>query len=137
VFAEKLSRRALQEAVDAGHVWIATRGVEQSPRIEFSATTGGDSAIFGDTLASDTAEFTVTVEGGQGQSLHIYRDGESVETVPITSDDFTHTFTGTAAETDNPLGSYYRIETREAVIGNAQVPGLLSTLGMPIFLKVP
>ena len=137
VFADELSRGALQEAVDAGHVWIATRGVAQSPQIEFSATAAGETAIFGDTLASDTAEFTVTVEGGQGHTLYIYRDGENVETVPIASDDFAHEFTGTATATDNLLGSYYRIETREAVIGNAQVPGLLSTLGMPIFLKAP
>jgi hypothetical protein len=86
---------------------------------------------------TDTAEFTATVEGGQGHILYVYRDGETVMTMPITSDDFTHTFTGTAAETDNPLGSYYRIETREASTFDPNVPGLLSTLGMPIFLQAP
>ena len=133
VFAEQLSRDALKAAIDAGHVWIAARGVAQSPELGFSATAGEQTAIFGDTLTSDTAEFTVTVKGGQGHVLYIYRDGQTIESVPVTSDDFTHTFTGTAAPTANPLGSYYRVETRE--IGTFGPPGLLSTLGMPIFLK--
>lgn len=137
VYAEQLSRPALKQAIRDGHVWIAARGVEASPHIEFSAAAGSETAIFGDTLEAATAGFTVTVTGGMGHTLWIYRDGEAVASLPISSDDFTHTFTGTAAATDNPLGSYYRIETRETVTDDPEAPGLLSTLGMPIFLKAP
>lgn len=127
VYAEELSRPALRDAVRAGHVWVAASGLAASPAIEFSASAGEVEAIFGDTLTSETADFTAHVTDGSGHALVIYQDGEEVNLVSITSDDFTYEFPGTAAETDNPLGSYYRIETRD-------VNGLLSTLGMPIFL---
>ena len=134
VFASELSRSALKTAIDAGHVWIAARGVDDSPHIDLKATSEGQTAIFGDTLASSSATFEATVKNGTGHTLWIYRDGEVVGTVPITSDEFTHEFAGVAATTDNRLGSYYRIETRETTTADPQAPGLLITLGMPIFL---
>lgn len=130
VYAEQLSRPALIEAIRAGHVWVAVLGVESSPTIEFTASGGGEEAIFGDTLPVASADFTVRVTNGMGQQLRIYQDGEVFQPpIPITSDDFTYEFPGTAAATDNPLGSYFRIETRG-------VDGL-TTLGMPIFLAPP
>ena len=134
VFSPQLSRDALKTAIDNGHVWIAARGVKASPQIEFSASSGEERVIFGDTLPSASATFEVTVKNGAGHTLWIYRDGEVVSTVPIPTDEFIHEFAGVAGATDNPLGSYYRIETRETNTTDPQAPGLLSTLGMPIFL---
>ena len=135
VYATELSRPGLIEAIDAGHVWIAARGVADSPHIEFSASADEATAIFGDTLGATGATFTVSVTGGSGDTLWIYKDGEVVEFVPITSDDFTHEFAGVATDTENRLGTYYRIETRETSTSDPQSPGLLTTVGMPIFLK--
>ncbi len=132
VYAEELSRPALIEAIRAGHVWVAVLGVAASPTIEFTASGGGETAMFGGTVPAATADFTVHVTNGMGQTLRIFQDGELLPTeavIPITSDDFIHEFEGTAATTENPLGSYFRIETRG-------VDGL-STLGMPIFLLPP
>ncbi len=139
VYASELSRAALKEGVRAGHVWIAAVGKADSPTIEFTATAGEQTAMFGDTLNAESAEFTVHVTGGQGQTLRIFDDtpllpgstpAVPILVVPIDSDDFTYSFVGTSSPTDNPLGNYYRIETRDPSNSN-----LLSTLGMPIFLK--
>lgn len=135
VYAEELSRPALIEAIRGGHVYIAARGVEDSPTLSFTATDGERTAMFGDTLAVGEADFTVEIDGGLDHTLWIYRDGEVVDEVAIDSDDFTYTFVGTAAPTSSPLGSYYRVETRSG--GSPGVKGLLSTLGMPIFLDGP
>lgn len=132
VYAEDLSRPALIEGIRAGHVWVAALGVAASPTIDFTASAGDAEVMFGDTLEADAADFTVRVTNGIGQLLRIYRDGVPFPTaaaIPITTDDFTFEFEGTAADTDNPLGSYFRIETR--------TPQGLTTLGMPIFLAPP
>jgi len=129
VYADELSRAGLTDAIQAGHAYVRTLGVEDSPSLELVATSGDRTGIFGDTLHSDSAEVTVTVRGGDGQTIRIYRDGVLVGTVPIVGDDFTHTFTATRDQSSGPLGTFYRIETF-----NGQVQ---TTIANPIFLDAP
>lgn len=134
VYATELSRSALKAALEAGHAYVRTRGVDRSPALEFSATTAdGRSGIFGDTLTvadGEAVTLSVTVTGGQGQLLHYLRNGLVVDIVPITADPFVHSRQATrqpAAE--GPLGTMWRIETRDL--------SSRTTLGNPIFLKAP
>ncbi len=134
VYAESLSLSALTAAIQAGHVYVRTRGVAHSPALEFGATTaGGQSGIFGDALkvaANEPVELQVRVSGGQGQSLHYLRDGRVVAIVPITSDDFVDRREVTRApSSEGPLGTIWRIETRDLASR--------TTLGNPVFLQAP
>lgn len=134
VYAPELSRGAVAAALKAGHAYVRTRGVDNSPALEFSATTmDGRSGIFGDTLTvadGDAVTLTVTVTGGQGQLLHYLRNGLVVDIVPITGDPFVHNRQATRQPTgEGPLGTMWRIETRDL--------SSRTTLGNPIFLKAP
>lgn len=135
VYAENLSRAALRAGIQAGHAYIKTRGKAGSPSLAFSASgPRGQTGIFGDTLLladGETATLTTTVTGGSGQFLSYILDGVSVLTVPVTSADFTHSFPLAARNplTEGPLGSFWRVEVRDAQTRTA--------LGNPIFLKAP
>lgn len=127
VYATSLSRPALKAAIRAGHVYVAARGVAGSPKLEMTgAASGGQTAMFGDTLHADTADITVKVGGGSGQGLRIIRNGKLVATVPVTNDDFTFTFPAMRTGESGPLGTYYRVETFDRVS--------VTTIGNPIFL---
>jgi hypothetical protein len=126
VYADELSRTALTEAIRAGHAYIRTLGVDESPSLDVIATSGDQTGMFGDTLHTNTAEVTVTVRDGDGQAIRIYRDGVLAGTVPIVGDDFSHIFTATRDLGSGPLGTFYRIETF-----NGEVQ---TTIANPIFL---
>jgi hypothetical protein len=129
VWAEELSRRAVQAAIRAGHAYVEAKGPEASPSLAMTAVgESGRSAIFGDTLVGSEAEMTVTVRGGAGEELVVVRNGDEHLRLDITSDDFTFEFTaGRAPEAEEgPLGTYWRIETHDDVS--------LTALGNPIFL---
>ena len=51
-------------------------------------------AIVGDTIHAWGAKFRARVLGGAGDNLLVVKDGVTVETVPITDDDFVHEFHG-------------------------------------------
>jgi hypothetical protein len=127
VYAEELSRPALTDAVRAGHAYVRTRGVDDSPELELEATTSdGQQGIFGDTLVAAEAEITVTVTGGDGQVLRVVRNGAEVDAVPVAGDPFTHTFTADRGPDEGPLGTFWRVETDD---GES-----LTTIGNPLFL---
>ena len=44
----------------------------------------------GDTVFSDMSTLSALVTGGEGRSLQVIKNGDVLETVPITSDPFTH-----------------------------------------------
>lgn len=128
VYAEELSRPALEEALRAGRAYVRTRGVHDSPALEMTATApGGEQVTFGGSLAADVAEITVTVRDGSGQVLVLVRNGDEQLIVPVVDDDFEHTFTADRDEaSEGPLGTWWRLETRDAESR--------TTIGNPIFL---
>lgn len=130
VYAEGLSRAALAAAIRAGRAYVRTRGVERSPALEFSASANGQSGMFGDTLSVGPAEpvmLRVTVTGGGGQVLSYLRNGQPFVSVPITADPFVHELPVTRTPDEGPLGTFWRIETRDLQTRTA--------IGNPIFLK--
>lgn len=130
VHADELSRAGLTEALRAGRAYVRTRGVHDSPALEMRAVAAdGQEGTFGDTLAADAAAVTVSVDGGSGQLLTIIADGRPVEVVPITDDEWSHTFTATRSEDSGPLGTFWRVETLDDTS--------LTTIGNPIFLSGP
>ena len=140
VYATELSRPALIEAVQAGHAYVRTfggigippLGIPPSPTLEMTAVTpDGQQGMFGDTLAANQAEVTVTVNNGLGQDLEIFRNEDLVQTVPITSNPFVFKFEVSRSGDEGPLGTFWRIQTRGTFIG-LSVP---TTIGNPIFLK--
>jgi len=133
VYAEELSRPALIEAVRAGHAYVRTHGVGASPALEMTAVTAdGQRGIFGDVLYAGSAQVTVRVQGATGQLLAITKDGLPAGVVPITSDDFTHTFGATRDVSSGPLGTFWRVDTLALTSGSSSP--YLTTIGNPIFL---
>jgi hypothetical protein len=136
VYADQLSRAALARAVKAGHAYVRTLGVHHSPTLEMvGVTPDGQRGIFGDVLHAESAAVTVKVRGGNGQLLLISRDGLPAGAVPVTSDDFTHTFDATRIATSGPLGTFWRVDTLRPADGLAAAH--LTTIGNPIFLTGP
>lgn len=130
VYAEALSRPALKAAIRAGHAYIRTRGVERSPALEFTAVAGAQEGMFGDTLTvgpADIVTLRVTVTGGAGQVLTFVRNGAEFLAVPVASDPFVHALDVTRTPDEGPLGTIWRVETRDAQTR--------TTIGNPIFLK--
>jgi hypothetical protein len=131
VYARQLARPALIEAIRAGHAYVRTLGVDESPALELTAeTAGGRRGTFGDRLVADTATVTVTVTGGEGQLLLVTRNGEAAgPPVPIDADPFTHVFTADRTDGEGPLGTFWRVDTQTL----SPAP-LLTTIGNPVFL---
>ncbi len=134
VFAQNLSRAALTAALQAGHAYVRTRGVERSPALEFSASApDGSEGMFGDTVTADFGEpvlLRTTVTGGANQILTYLRNGKVMLAVPVSSDPFVHEFPAALRTQDEgPLGTYWRVETRDAQTRTA--------IGNPIFIRAP
>ncbi len=127
VYAEELSRAALRRALRAGHAYVRTKGPLNSPQLEFTATRpDGTTAMFGDTVAANRAPMQVTVRGAQGQLLTVLRNRLPAHVALIDADPFTYTFEGARSADEGPLGTFYRVETRDLQS--------LTTIGNPIFL---
>ena len=127
VYAEQLSRPALIDALDAGHAYVQARGVADSPTLELTATgVDGTTGMFGDTLVTDSADVSVTVRGGDGQSLRVLRNGDEVDVVPVVGDEFTQTFTADRTADEGPLGTFWGIETFD--------DESITTIANPVFL---
>ncbi|MFZ4519017.1 MAG: CehA/McbA family metallohydrolase [Microthrixaceae bacterium] len=132
VYAEQLSRPAVDEAIRRGHAYVQGVGRE-SPTMELRATApDGTSGIFGDTLVAAEASIEMTVRGGAGQVLSVRRNGTEVERVPITSADFTHTVRATRAPDEGPLGTFWGAE----VLDTNRFPGtdVPTVIANPVFL---
>lgn len=133
VYASQLSRDALEAGVRAGHAYVRTLGVHNSPAVEMTASTAdGQTGMFGDTLHAGKARVTVRITGAAGQALLISRDGLPAGVVPITSDDFSHVFTAVRTPTSGPLGTFWRVDTLAP--SNGSSGPYLTTIGNPVFL---
>jgi len=128
VYADQLSRAALQRGVQAGHAYVQTRGVHRSPTLEMTAVTpDGEQGMFGDVLHSDSAQVTVHVTGASGQLLTIFRNADiAALPVLIDSNDFTYSFAAARSSDEGPLGTFYRVQTADLQS--------ITTIGNPIFL---
>jgi hypothetical protein len=136
VYAQELSRPGLMAAIRAGHAYVRTQGVHASPTVELEAVTAdGQRGMFGDVLRAASAQVTVRVTGASGQLLAVTRDGLPSAVVPITSDDFTHTFVATRSDASGPLGTFWRVDTLALTSGSSSP--YLTTIGNPVFLAPP
>jgi hypothetical protein len=92
-----LSERGIRCGVLARHTYAKVAGASGAD-IRFPAkphgTASAQRAIIGDTLHAPGASFKARVLGGNGDQLLIVKDGSTVATVPVTSDDFVHRFEG-------------------------------------------
>jgi hypothetical protein len=97
VYADELSERGIRCAVQARHTYAKVAG-STAPDLRFTARPYGPwwwkQAIVGDTIKARGASFKARVIGGNGRQLLIVKDGVTVATVPVTSDDFVHRFEG-------------------------------------------
>jgi hypothetical protein len=113
VYSSELSLQALRKAVKAGHVYVRTRGVADSPEVELTVTTpDGQKGRMGDSFRAKTADAKVEISGAGGQGLRVYRDGNLMDVRPILADEFSYTFAAPRLDdSPSPLGTWYRIET--------------------------
>jgi hypothetical protein len=131
VWAEELSRPAVDRALRLGHAYVRGLG-RTSPEVEFAATAGEARGTFGDTLVTSTAELTITVRGGTGQVLSVRRNGREVERVPVDSDDFAHTVAADRAADEGPLGTFWGFEVLDITrFPDTEVPTVIAN---PVFL---
>ena len=96
VFADELSEAGVRRAIQAGHAYVKLFGAE-SPDLRFDARApDGRTAMMGDALPGERAEFEVRVlKAREGSELIVMRDGTPIETVPVASTNFTHRFSAT------------------------------------------
>jgi len=141
ILAAELSIDAIRSALDAGHVYVRTRGVAHSPTLDVEVV-GHDAAgnrstgTFGDLVPVSAGLMAVTVgapEGGtlEGQYLRIVRNGNITAVVPLRGESqklSIPVIRVTAEERQpedggTPLGTFWRVDVGDArsltAIGNA------------------
>lgn len=85
VYAEELSVDGILEGIRSGRVVVKVNGPED-PMLDTQLS----GERIGHTVFADTATLSVLVTGGQGHAVQVIKNGAVVETVPVTSDPFTH-----------------------------------------------
>ncbi|MBR9813706.1 CehA/McbA family metallohydrolase [bacterium] len=131
VFAENLSRPALADAIRAGHAYVRTLGVDESPEMRMTISTDdGQSGMYGDTVFADSASLRVEVLGAQGQGLTLILDGEIASIVPVIADPFSIDLPLTRLATSGPAGTFARIQITRA-------DGIITVIGNPVFVQDP
>lgn len=131
LWASELSRAGLVEAIRSGRAYVRTRGVRRSPALEMVVEgPDGGTGGFGSEVRLDgdraRVRVRVTVTGGAGQCLRIVRNGRPVSMVAVDADPFEHEFLAMRVRDEGPLGTWYRVETLDAVSR--------TTIGNPVFL---
>lgn len=108
VYAEELSEKGIQDAVEAGHAYVKFFS-SNGPDLRFSAVAnegpgngkgkGRPKAIMGDTLPVGAATFEAKVIGGapnpEPRTLFVLRNGVPYLAVPVDSGDFSYSFSVT------------------------------------------
>jgi hypothetical protein len=97
VHADELSERGIRCGVQARHTYAKVSG-SIAPDLRPSARPWGrhrwQRAIVGDVIHAAGASFKARVLGGNGTQLLMVRNGATIATVPVTSDDFVYRFGG-------------------------------------------
>ncbi len=98
VYADELSQAAITEGVKAGHTYVKVFGAD-APDVLLTATTpDGKAAIPGDSITGEKLSLEIRVKGAATNpragdwKLAVLKDGETVSEVPVTGDDFTHSW---------------------------------------------
>jgi hypothetical protein len=107
VLADSLGEAAIMEGIRKGRTIVQLRGPDD-PFVEVTLTRNdGTAAEIGDDI-DDVAHVTMPVHitAGTGNFAQLWRDGEKLDQVEITSDDFEHTF----EDVPGALDHRYRIE---------------------------
>lgn len=95
VYASELSERGIARGVRAGHAYAKLFG-EDSPDLRLTAIGGGRTAMMGDSLRAERATLLAAVMGGkevpQPRTLVLLRDGQPIETVPVSGRRTSHRF---------------------------------------------
>jgi hypothetical protein len=124
VFARRLSQKAIQRGVEAGHTYVKIWG-NDGPDLRFSATSpGGGSAIMGDTIRGPEVAFRARVlnlrEARSARpgtyTLHVIRDGRPHLVFPIPQDREVFTTTFPAAGPGR-----YRLQVERGASGAASI----------------
>jgi MYXO-CTERM domain-containing protein len=93
VLADNLSEAAIMDAIRKGRTMVALRGPEDPILDVHVVTANGGLAEIGDDIDGvATVRMPLTITGGAGNFAQLWRDGEKLAQLEITSDDFTHTF---------------------------------------------
>jgi len=105
VYAEELSERGIQDAVEAGHAYVKFFS-PSGPDLRFEAVAleapgkgkgkGRPKAIMGDSLPAGSAAFTARVIGVEAntepRTLLVFKDGAPFTATPVIGSDFTFSF---------------------------------------------
>lgn len=96
VYADELSEEGIRRALQLGHAFVKL-WASDDPDLRLDAVTpDGVRAMMGDPLASTRAKFTARVRGGsedgRQRELLVMRNGEEIERVAVTGNDFAHEF---------------------------------------------
>ncbi len=103
--ARELSERGIAEAVRGGHTYVKVFG-NAGPDLRFSAKSGDERAIIGDTVRGGDARFTAQVIGADPTFdlfrpgpyvLLVLHDGLPIRAIPITAPDQTTSFESVGA----------------------------------------
>jgi hypothetical protein len=100
VFAPELSEEGIQKGIEAGHAYVRMFGHE-SPDLRLTARAGQRTAMMGDAIPDEAAQFEAKVIGGvstaQARQLIVFRDGVPIVTVPVIGAEFTFPFPSAGA----------------------------------------
>ena len=100
VFAPELSEDGVQKGIEAGHAYVKLFGHE-SPDLRLTARAGDATAMMGDAVAAEEAQFEAKVIGGvttaQQRTLVVLRDGVPILTAPVLGGEFTLPFPSVGA----------------------------------------
>ena len=124
VYANKLSERGIRCGIKRRHTYVKVSGAT-APDLSFEAHPFAQrgwwkTAIVGDVVKAPGAGFTARVRGGNGRQLVIVANGETLLTVPVTSDDFTYKFLQGGA-------GYWRLQLMNG--------SLVETVSSPIWVE--
>jgi len=102
VLADELSEAAIVEGLRRGRTIVQLRGPDD-PLVELRI----GAAEIGDEIDGlETAQLDVSVAGGAGTFVQLWRDGEKIGQAEVTRDDFTHRFEDRPGAADRR----YRVE---------------------------
>jgi len=136
VYAEELAKAAIVAALKAGRCFVAHS--PRGPDLYLTAEGPNEqSEIVGGTVrggADERVEFSARIKGAEGANLRWLRDGRVVKTVPLQSDDETHTYSQVLGE-----GGYVRAEVRGEQVEETGLAGgrwlKMLALTNPIYLE--